>query len=110
MAENMMNSAHKSSNDKYRDGWERTFREPFIKAQPPSWNGDFLKIYTENGKGKGKTILCYGSDKREIIMSEKIGILQNTKPIVKKDHVIWESAYGKVATDGKVVERINDKT
>ena len=28
MPENLMNSSHKTSNDKYRDGWERTFGKP----------------------------------------------------------------------------------
>ena len=28
MSENLMNSAHKATNEKYREGWDRIFKKP----------------------------------------------------------------------------------
>lgn len=40
MAENMMNSAHKTSNDLFRSGWERTFikKKKKIKKMKVNWS------------------------------------------------------------------------
>jgi len=76
---------------------------PFVKAQPPGWNGDFLKIYSEDEKGKGLTILSYYG--KEIVLSEMIGIKPNTTPIINKNHIVWLSSHGKMTSDGLIIKR-----
>lgn len=77
----------------------------FITAQPYSWDKDFLKLYTEDQGGNGKTVLCYGDPEKEIFMSNIVGITPDSEPVIFDNHVEWESSYGKMATDGRVIER-----
>jgi len=73
-----------------------------VIAYPPEWKGDYLSIYFEDDNGKGKTVLHYSN--RTIVLSELIGCSKIVNLDINIDTVLWDSFYGRMITDGKIIK------
>lgn len=77
-----------------------------FKASPKNWNKDYISISTENKYGDGRTVLHYFD--RSIVLSYIIGCCDPMSITVEDDRVLWNSSHGRMATDGRNIERLSN--